>query len=182
LIPLLSIEEAKKRAIEAGLSEQFATLNVFRAMLQNPKAAGAVAKLLTTLLFENKLDSRLRELVILRTGWRCASEYEFCQHVQVAKRLKMSEEEILGVREPASCKAYNDLDRAVIAMTDELLDSAAVSPGTWAVLEKSLSPSDLVELLLAAGNWRMFAIFLNSAKIPLDPGVPSWPEGRRPAP
>jgi alkylhydroperoxidase family enzyme len=180
VIPLLTVEEAKRRAIEAGINEQFATLNVFRAMLHNPKAAGAVANLLTTLLFRNTLDARLRELVILRTGWRCASEYEFCQHVQVAKRLKMSEEEILGVRNPAACRAYSELDRAVIAMTDELIDGSRVSPATWAILEKALSPGDLVELLLAAGNWRMFAIFLNSAGVPLDAGVASWPEGRRP--
>jgi alkylhydroperoxidase family enzyme len=180
MIPLLSIEEASKRAAEAGINEQFGRLNVFRAMLHNPKAAGAVANLLTTLLFRNTVDARLRELVILRTGWRCASEYEFCQHVQVAKRLKMTDEEILGVREPDSCRAYSKLDRAVIAMTDELLDGAQVSPATWAILENALSPADLVELLLAAGNWRMFAVFLNTAGISLEEGVPSWPEGRKP--
>jgi hypothetical protein len=35
-------------------------------------------------------------------------------------------------------------------------------------------------LLLAVGNWTMFAIFLKNAEIPLDAGVPSWPEGRAP--
>ncbi len=181
MIALLPVEEAKKRGAEAGVSEQLAALNVFRAMLHNPKAAGAAANLLATLLFRNTLDARLRELVILRTGWRCASEYEFCQHVQVAKRLKMTEDEILGVRNPGACKAYGELDRAVIAMTDELLEGAKVSSRTWEVLERSLSPGDLVELLLAAGNWRMLAIFLNSAEVPLDPGVASWPEGHAPA-
>lgn len=180
MIPLLPVEEAKKRGAEAGVNEQFSSLNVFRALLHSPKAASAVANLLSTLLFRNTLEARLRELVILRTGWRCASEYEFCQHVQVAKRLKMSDEEILGVREPSACKAYSELDRAVIAMADELLDGGGVSPATWAVLERRLSNADLVELLLAAGNWRMLAIFLNNAKIPLEPGVPSWPDGRPP--
>ncbi len=180
MIPLLPVEEAKKRAAEAGINEQLGVLNVFRAMLQNPGAAGAVSNLLTRLLFQNTLDARLRELVILRTGWRCACEYEFCQHVQVAKRLKMPEEEILGVRDPAACAAYSELDRAVIKMTDELIDDSRVSPSTWAILARSLSPAELVELLLAAGNWRMLAIFLNSAGIPLDSGVPSWPQGRKP--
>lgn len=128
MIPLLPIETAKKLGAEAGVSEQMATLNVFRAMLHNPKAAAAVSNLLTTLLFRNTLDARLRELVVLRTGWRCASEYEFCQHVQVAKRLKMSEADILGVRDPAACKAYSELDRAVISMTDELMEGPRCRP------------------------------------------------------
>jgi alkylhydroperoxidase family enzyme len=180
LITLLSLEEAEKRASEVAISEQFAALNVFRAMLHSPKPAGAVANLLTTLLFRGTLDARLRELVILRMGWRTASEYEFCQHVQVAKRLGIKEDEILGVQDPASCKAYNELDHAVIAMTDELTDGTEVSPNVWAILERSLSDAALAELLLVAGNWRMLVVFLKNARIPLDAGVPSWPEGRRP--
>lgn len=180
MIPLLPVEEAKKRGREAGLPEDLAAVNAFRAMLQDPGAAGAAGKLLVALLFEGKLDKRARELVILRTGWRTGSEYEFCQHVAVSRRQKISDEDILGVRDPAACKSYNEVDRAVIAMTDELLDHSEVSPKTWAVLERAFSTAELVELLLVAGNWRMVAGFLKGAKVPLDPGVPSWPEGRAP--
>lgn len=180
MIPMLSVEEARRRGKEVGVSEQFAGLNVFRAMLHNPTAAAALANLLSTLLMRGKLEPRVRELVVLRSGWRSASEYEFCQHVQVAKRLGMSEQEILGVRDPAACPAYSDLDRAVIRMTDELLDTANVSPETWSVIEKSFTPEHQVELILAAGNWRMIAMFLNAGGVALDQGVPSWPEGKRP--
>jgi hypothetical protein len=38
MIPLLPVEEAGKRATEAGISPQLGVLNVFRAMLQNPGA------------------------------------------------------------------------------------------------------------------------------------------------
>jgi len=51
---------------------------------------------------------------------------------------------------------------------------------TWAALEKAFARDELVELLLIAGFWRMAAGFVKSAKIPLDAGVPSWPEGREP--
>ncbi len=180
MIPMLSVEEAKRRGKEAGLTEQFAQLNVFRAMLHNPIAAAALANLLTTLLFKGKLDNRARELVVLRSGWRSASEYEFCQHVQVAKRLGLSEEEILGVRDPGACKAYSEVDRAVIRMTDELLDTAHVTPETWAAIEKAFTPEHQVELIVAAGNWRMIAMFLNAGGVALDQGVPGWPEGKRP--
>ena len=86
MIPLLPVDEAIKRGKEFGLDERFAGLNAFRVMLNNPRAAGAVVNLLRTLMFNNTVSARARELVILRTGWRCGCEYEFCQHVQVAKR------------------------------------------------------------------------------------------------
>jgi len=181
VIALLPVEEARRRGKEAGVPDELAGINVFRALLHNPTVAGPVANLLTTLLFRGKLDPRIRELVILRTGWRTKSEYEFCQHVGVARRLNMTDEEILGLRDPDNCRAYSEVDRAVIKMTDELLDRYEISGATWAVLERNFAPDHLVELLLAAGNWRMFAILLKGAKIPLDAGVPSWPDGKAPA-
>jgi alkylhydroperoxidase family enzyme len=180
VIPMLSVEEAKKRGKEAGVPDQLAGISVFRVLLHNPPAAAAAANLLMMLLTRGKLNVRIRELVILRTGWRTASEYEFCQHVGVARRAGMSDAEILGVRDPDRCAAYGDLDRAVLRMTDELHDHCRITAATRAIIEKNFTPEELVELLLAAGNWRMIANFLNAAEVKLDEGVASWPEGRKP--
>jgi 4-carboxymuconolactone decarboxylase len=180
MIPLLPLDEAISRGKEVGLDDRFSSLNAFRVMLHNRHAAGAVAELLRTLMFHNTLNARTRELVILRNGWRTSSEYEFCQHVRVARDLKMSEEEILGVRDPGNCRAYDESDRAVIRMADELLDGSEVSAETWSSLQKAFPNEQLVELLIVAGFWRMIAGYLKTAKVPLDAGVPSWPEGKSP--
>ena len=180
MIPLLPVKEAIERGKEAGLDERFASLNAYRAMLNSPRAAAAAASLLRTLMFHNTLNARSRDLIILRTGGRSRSEYEFCQHVRVSRDLKMTEEEILGVRDPDSCRSYSETDRAVIRAVDELLEKSEVSAATWSTLEKSFSRGELVELLLVAGFWRMIAGFLKTAKVPLDAGVPSWPEGKAP--
>jgi alkylhydroperoxidase family enzyme len=181
MIPLLPVEEAVRRGKEAGVDERFSSLNAFRVMLHNSRAAGAVVELLRTLMFRNTVNARSRELVILRNGWRTRSEYEFCQHVRVSRDLKMTEEEILGIRDPDNCPAYSEIDRAVIRMADELLDKSEVSSGTWTTLQKAFSNEELVELLLVAGFWRMIAGYLKTAKVPLDEGVASWPEGKAPA-
>lgn len=181
MIPVLSAEEALARARANHLDESFAALNAFRTMLNNPTATGAFAAMLTTLMFRNTVSARARELIILRTGWRTRSEYEFCQHARVSRELKMTEEEILGVRDPAACKAYNEIDRALLRMADEIHEAAEVSPATWSILRGAFSASDLVELLLIAGFWRMAAGYLKTARVPLDAGVPSWPEGKAPA-
>src|SRR5690242_7269447 len=68
MIPLLPLEESKRRAKEVGIDEQFGALNVFRAFLHNPTVAAPIANYLTTLLFRGKLDARIRELIILRIG------------------------------------------------------------------------------------------------------------------
>jgi alkylhydroperoxidase family enzyme len=181
MIPVLPADEALKRAKEVNIDESWASLNAFRTMLNSPRVAGGFAELLRTLMFRNVVSSRARELVILRIGWRTKSEYEFCQHVRVSRDLKISEAEILGLRDPDGCAAYRAIDRAVIKLADELHEAATVSAPTWATLAQAFSNEELIELVLAAGMWRMAAGFFNAAKVPLDSWVPGWPEGKAPA-
>jgi alkylhydroperoxidase family enzyme len=181
MIPLLAPEESKRRAAEVGIREDLASVNAFRSLLNNSKAAGAIGKLLTTLLFEGSLDQRVRELAILRTGWLSGSEYEFCQHVAAARRLNLSDEDILGVRDPDSCKSYNEIDSAVLRLTDELMCGTEISSATWDTLSKAFDTPRLIELLAVTANWRFFALYLKAAEVPLDNGVPSWPEGKPPS-
>ncbi len=181
MIPVLPADEALKRAKEVKIDESWANLNAFRTMLNSPRVAGGFAELLRTMMFRNVVNSRARELVILRIGWRTKSEYEFCQHVRVSRDLKISEAEILGVRAPDACTAYDPVDRAVIKMADELHETATVSAATWEKLTQAFSNEELIELVMAAGLWRMVAGFFNAAKVPLDEWVPGWPEGKAPA-
>lgn len=181
MIPILPRDESKKRAAEAGIGENYARLNAFRLLMQHPALARVSNALLGMLMSQNTIPARTRELVILRTGWRTGSEYEFCRHVVRSRALNLSEQEILGVRDPENCPAYSEVDRAVIRMADELHERADVSPATMATLEKAFSPSQLVELVMAAGHWRMMAGLFRAAKLPLDDDIGAgWPEGKRP--
>jgi alkylhydroperoxidase family enzyme len=180
VISLISKEDGLRIAKEHGIDQFVAGIDGFRPVMHSPTAANAVANLLLALMTRNTLSARTRELVILRIGWRSGSEYEFCNHVRVSRSLKMSDEEILGVRDPDPCPAFSEADRAVIKMADELLDGTEVSGATQTVLTSSFSDAERVELLITAGFWRMMACWLNTVKVPLEPEVPGWPEGKAP--
>jgi alkylhydroperoxidase family enzyme len=179
-LPLLSSDEAAQLGGKLGIERWFATSNVGRGLLHSPSAAAGFYGVLNALLFHNKVASRMRELIILRIGWRTGSEYVFCNHVAYSRELGIPDEEILGVRDPQRCHAYSKTDLAVLQLADELHEHAEVTRSTWAVLEEAFASEELVELLLVGGFWRMAAGFVKSAKIPLDAGVPSWPGGREP--
>lgn len=180
LLPLLSIDKSARLAEGLGIDRSLGTANVFRGLLHSPTAAAGFYHLVNALMFYNKVAARTRELVILRIGWRTGSEYVFCNHVRISRDLGLRDEEILGVRDPERCDAYSYADRSVLRLADELHENAQVTPSTWAALEQTFTAEELVELLLAAGFWRMTAGFLKSTKIPLDGDVPSWPEGKKP--
>ena len=182
-VPLLSREEALTLAAQHGVLEPLAELNIFRVLLRHPKLAKRVSDLLTGLLFGARLDTRLRELLILRLGWRTGSDYEWTQHWRVALQLGVPEEDCLAVREWQKSDRFDAADRAVLAATDETIDTGVISPETWALCREQLGDDEsLLELVTAIGNWRMFSSILRSLEVPLEDGVASWPpDGRPPA-
>jgi len=182
-IPLLDVADSRAAAERAGLPPVFGSMSVFRALLRHPELAGAVAGLLQLLLRGQHLDARLRELLILRIGWVTGSLYEWTQHWRVARLMQIPEADLLGVRDWKGCAAYGPAERAVLAATDETLETGAISDATFALCREHVGgPEALLELVIAIGNWRMFSSLLRSLEIPLEEGTEPWPpDGRRPA-
>lgn len=181
-VPMLSVDEAREAAEGAGLPAYMADLSVFRVLLRHPALARALNELLSVLLFDAALDARLRELVILRIGWRTASVYEWTQHWRVAEGLGVSSDDALGVRDPDAYDGYGDPERAVLRATDEVLEAGEISSGTFEACRRAVKDDRaLLELVAAIGNWRLFSSLLRSLEIPLEDGVEPWPpDGRAP--
>src|SRR5580693_10771565 len=148
MIPLLSIDESARLGEVLGIDRPLATSHVFRGLLHNLSAADGFYAVVDALMFRNKAAARTRELIILRVGWRTGSEYVFCNHVRFSRELGIRDEDILGVRDPQRCHSYNETDRMVLDLADELHEHAEVARSTRAALEKAFTSEELVELLL----------------------------------
>ena len=181
-IPRLPADEARVAAAAAGVPVMMADLSVFQVLLRHPALAGALHAPLSLLLWRGSLDARLRELVIMRIGWATGSVYEWTQHWWVARGLGVSAEDLLGVRDWRAYQGFGPAERAVLAATDEVLDDGAVTAPTWAECEQHVGgPEELLELIAAIGNWRMFSTLLRSLDVPLEEGTDPWPpDGARP--
>jgi alkylhydroperoxidase family enzyme len=181
-IPRLAVEDAKAAAEEAGIPAFMADLSVFQVLLRHPPVARALQDMLTTLLWNGTLDPRLRELVIMRLGWATGSVYEWTQHWHIAKGVGITDEDIVAVRDWQAYPGFGPADRAVLAATDETLRDGAISTATWAECQQHVGGVEqLIELVVAIGNWRLFSSLLRSLDIPLEDGVEPWPpDGRRP--
>ena len=179
----LSLDEATRAAKAAGLSEQMAPLNVFRVLLHHPAVAEELVSTLTTLLFRgNRLDARLRELIIMRIGWRTGSVYEWTQHWRVARGLDIPEADLTATRDWRGAANLSDADRAVLQATDDTLDAGMIGDAAWQACCRHL-PTEVerIELVVAIGNWTMFSQLLRSLRIPLEDGVAAWPpDGKAP--
>src|SRR3546814_13360277 len=86
-IPMLDVDDARAAAARVGVPEGMADLSVFTVLLRHADLAARVNGLLHPLLWNGALDARLRELLILRIGWRQGSIYAWLHHCRVDRTL-----------------------------------------------------------------------------------------------
>jgi alkylhydroperoxidase family enzyme len=149
-------------------------------MGHNPRLTKRFAVVVSGLLAKGVLQGRAREIVILRMGWRCGSIYEFGQHTAIGLDAGLTGEEIRQLTLPPEEGPWDSDELALIRFVDELYDSNVVSNATWATLARRWVPGELVELLIVAGFYWMVSGFLNSCRIPVEPGARGWPADRLP--
>lgn len=116
------------------------------------------------------------EIVVLRTGWRCGSEYEFGMHVVRGSRFGVTSEEVSQLMNDQVDRMFWDATHAdLLDMVDELCGEETISDEVWTRLAARWSDEDLVQLVVLCGYYRMVSCFMNAMRIPLDVGVEGWP-------
>jgi 4-carboxymuconolactone decarboxylase len=127
-------------------------------------------------LLAGKLPARDRELLILRSAWRCASSYEWGQHVRLAEQAGISAEEIARVAAGPDAPEWDAFDRALLTAVDELHDGACLGDATWHALAARYDDRQMIELPMLVGQYHMLAFALNSLGVQREPGVPDLPD------
>jgi alkylhydroperoxidase family enzyme len=115
------------------------------------------------------LSGRLREILIIRVGWRLGSDYILKQHIP-----KLAEPEGL---DPDACAAllkdnadyFSGPERAAISLADELTLSACLSDNTTRELKSAYNDRMLVEMMVLVSTYNMHARFVAGLDIDLEP-------------
>ena len=147
-------------------------LNIFGTLAHHPALLRRWLVFATHVLAKNSLTRRDRELLILRTGWRCQSQYEFSQHALIALRCDINGDEVRQTKMAVADAGWSDDDAALLYAADELHDHARISESTWNALSARLSDQQLLDVIFTVGNYHVVAFALNSCGVQLDAGVP----------
>lgn len=164
-----------------------------QALLDGVAVAGTEANIFTTLvraegltrrwlpfggkLLNGKIPPRDRELLILRTGWNCGSEYEWAQHVVIGRSVGLTDEEIFRITAGPG-RDWSPFDSSLLQAADELHEGWCITDATWAALAAAYDTQQLIELPMLVGHYHMVAMTLNTLGVQLDPGLSGFPKPR----
>jgi alkylhydroperoxidase family enzyme len=144
-------------------------LLLFRVLARDRRLFGKFFN--SGLLDRGHLTIRQREIVIDRVTARCGACYEWAVHIAAyAARAGLTDEQLrsLAAGGPADV-GWDDEDRVLIRMCDQLEETATIDDGLWAELRGRFSDEALLELVMLAGTYRTVSYLVNALALPPEP-------------
>ena len=150
------------------------SLNIFTTLAHHPDLLRRWLRFGSHVLVHSTLPARQRELAILRTGWRCGSEYEFGQHAVIGGQVGLTDDEI-GRLAVDGTEGWSEDDAVLVRATDELVGDHTLSDASWTALNERWSTEQVLDLIFAVGQYVLVSTALRSLGVQRDEGVPGWP-------
>lgn len=116
-----------------------------------------------------KISPRLRELGMSRAGFARGSQFVFSQHCKSLRAVGFSEEQIAAIPGWAASDLFSDIERAVLAYTDDLvLAGGRVADSTFEALQRHLSDEEILELTYITCTYEMHATMCRALRLEYD--------------
>lgn len=112
-----------------------------------------------------RLPRRETELVILRVATLTGSDYELTQHRRLARRAGLSATDVDRVAAGPAAPGWDDNDRLLLRVTDELHEHEDLADDSWASLRAVYDETRCLELVMLVGHYRMLATTLTTLRV-----------------
>jgi alkylhydroperoxidase family enzyme len=115
-----------------------------------------------------KLEARYRELAILRSAIVGDCRFEYSQHLKLARTLGLAEDKLKAIKGWATSDKFDEVERAVMAATDELIGRNLVEDATFAALQRHFTDEQIVELFFVITTYRMHGMLVRALHLEFD--------------
>jgi alkylhydroperoxidase family enzyme len=114
------------------------------------------------------LTPQQREMLILRMGWNCQSEYEWAKHVGSVGRAREIGLDPVKIAEGADSPAWPAFEKHMLRAADELYRDGRVSDATWSGLATQFKPEQIMAAIYSSSVYRAISMSLNAYGVQLD--------------
>lgn len=148
----------------AQMKDGFAgKLNVYRTMAHHPDLLRAWAPLRQHIVKDMALTAEQSEVVILRTGVRLGSAYEWAHHVSRARALGFSDRRIAAIRAMPEGE-----DGLLVRAVDAIFDRHCLPAGLEGELAERFGRPGVFDIIATVGFYRILGAILMTYDTPID--------------
>jgi alkylhydroperoxidase family enzyme len=169
-VPVADFEPQLKKRLE----ELWGTPpNLYKALGNHPELVAAWTEFSRTLRYDTRTPRALRELVILRGAQLMGSEYEWAQHLAMARKAGVREAQIGSLSAWRTSSQFDAREKAALAL-GEAVTLGRVSDEVHAMAMKEFDAHDYVEIALVAAFYAMVGRMLDAMGVELEPEMRSY--------
>jgi len=164
--------EALHPKVRESLETMAAPLNIFRISALAERNFRPLMRLGGTILRRQDLPGNLRELAILRVARLSGAEYEWVQHVPIARATGCAAAQIEAIEAGETrSDCFDACEASVLAFTDEVVERTRPSDAALQELKQHLGEREIMELTIAIGFYMLMARIMEVSGIELDEPV-----------
>src|SRR5436853_5489660 len=143
--------------------------NIFKMMAHSPSYLEQYCRLGGTIRSRGELDPVVRDLAITRTEILCEAPEEIVANKRIGKGVGVTDEQNAALENWQSATCFNEVQRAALAFTDEIVKLHKPTDATFNAIAAKLTPAALIELQLSVGFYIMTSKFLETFAIDMQP-------------
>jgi alkylhydroperoxidase family enzyme len=162
--PLAEFEPAMKKRLE----DLWGTPpNLYRCLANHPALIAAWSDFSKALRHRTRTPRALRELVILRGAQLMRSEYEWAQHLKMARKAGVRETQIAALPSWRTSAEFDAKEKAALLLA-EAVTQGKVSDEVYAEAMRHFDHHDYVELSITAAFYAMVGRMLDAMGVQLE--------------
>ena len=142
--------------------------NLYRCLANHPRLVAAWSDFSKALRHDTRTPRKLRELVILRGAQLMRSEYEWAQHLKMARQAGVSDAQIEALSSWKKSELFDAREKAALLLA-EAVTNGRVSDEVYAEAMKHFDHHDYVELSITAAFYAMVGRMLDAMGVQLEP-------------
>jgi alkylhydroperoxidase family enzyme len=147
-------------------------VSVLRMLAHAETAFGPWMEYSSALLGQLELDAVLREFAILEVARLRDTEYQWVQHVAIARALGASGEQIAAIKEGREeDPSLTEAQQEILGFAREVTLAGSASEQAVAAVAGRLGPRAVLELLLVIGHWLSICSIVST--LGLQPDLPA---------
>jgi len=142
--------------------------NLYRALGNHAPLAAAWTEFARAIRYDSRSPRVLRELMILRAAQVMRSEYEWAQHLRMARKFGVREAQIAALATWRGSKEFTEREKAALLLA-EAVAKGNVTDEIYAEVSKHFDHAEFVELALVSAFYAMVARMLDAMRVQLEP-------------
>jgi alkylhydroperoxidase family enzyme len=142
--------------------------NLYRALGNHAPLCAAWTEFARAIRYDSRSPRELRELMILRGAQVMHSEYEWAQHLKMARKFGVREAQIAELADWRGSKEFDEREKAALLLA-EAVTNGNVTDEVYATVSKHFGHAEFVEMALVPAFYAMVARMLDAMRVQLEP-------------